>query len=328
MNAKMVFVSLFFISNQLFSQVSECRVTECLEHDAMPLVTVKEQTNNPNTEQLYSEKDYVIAFCQQYAPSYVSLLQTSYSSPNNWTVSVGGVVQANDFDAQKKEDIIDEFESIIHESTHHKNAFNGFLIDPFNYLVLSNEENQIADKFFNSDLIEKVVSAEAQEQLFRYKTYVSKQSKVGANVQGIIGLMDEYSAYQNGCSAALMAYDNALKNKDTTLAITFFKEALQTHFAYYEFNIFIGAYVKYARLYNSEVYQQILKLTTLRQAYSLNTKCFLNSLQIIQTAQTRLKRNYREVKFLIDYYNTKNVTFAKEYMKNIETDLQVLKSTP
>lgn len=328
MNAKMVFVSLFFISNQLFSQVSECRVTECLEHDAIPLVKVNEQTNYSNTELLYSEKDYVIAFCQLYAPSYVSLLQTSYSSPNNWTVYVGGVVQTNDFDAQKKEDIIDEFESIIHESTHHKNAFNGFLIDPFNYLILSNEENQIANKFFNSDLIEKVVSAEAQEQLLRYKTYVSKQSKVGANVQGIVGLMDEYSAYQNGCSAALMAYDNALKNKDTTLAITFFKEALKTHFAYYEFNIFIGAYVKYARLYNSEVYQQILKLNTLRIAYSLNTQRFLNSLQIIQTAQTRLKRNYREVKFLIDYYNTKNVTFAKEYMKNFETDLQALKSTP
>jgi len=328
MNANMIFVSLLFFSNQLFSQVSECRVTECVEHNALPLVTVKEQTNFPENVPMYSEKDYVITFCQQYAPSYVSLIQTSYSSPNNWTVYVGGVLKANDFNAQKKEDLIAEFESIIHESTHHKNASNGFLIDPSIYLVLTDQENQIADKFFKSDLIEKVVSVEAKEQLFRYKTYVSKQSNVGANVNGIVGLMDEYSAYQNGCTAALIAYDNALKNKDTALAITFFKEALQTHYAYYEFNIFIGAYVKYARLYNPEVYQQILKLTTLRRAYSLNTQRFLNSLQAIQTAQTRLKRNYRDVKFLIDYYNTKNVTFAKEYMKNFESDLQALKSTP
>ena len=327
MNAKMVFVSLLLMSSRLFPQVPECWVSESASSNAPVSVTVKEQIEFSDFNPTYSEKDYVVAFCQQYAPSYVSLIQSSYSSPNNWTVYVGGELQPNDFNAQNKEDLINEFESIIHESTHHKNSFNGFLIDPSTYLVLTDQENQIADKFFNSDLIEKVVSVEAQEQLFRYKTYVSKQSKVGANVQGIVGLMDEYSAYQNGCSAALIAYDNALKNKDTTLAITFFKAALATHYAYYEFNIFIGAYVKYARLYNSEVYHQIIKLATLKRAYSLNTQRFLNSLQIIQTAQTRLKRNYRDVKYLVDYYNTKNVNFAKEYLKNFEADLHALKST-
>jgi len=138
--------------------------------------------------------------------------------------------------------------------------------------------------------------------------------------------MDEYSAYQNGCTAALIAYDNALKNKDTTLAITFLKSAMATHFAYYEFNIFIGAYVQYARLYNPEVHQQILKLNTLKRAYSLNTQRFLNSLQIIQSASTRLKGNYRSVKYTADYYNKTYVDFAKEYMKSFDSDLQALKS--
>jgi hypothetical protein len=194
--------------------------------------------------------------------------------------------------------------------------------------VLTDQESQISMKFFKSDLIEKVVSTEAQEKIFRYETYVSKQSSNGANNQGIVGIMDEYSAYQNGCTAALIAYDNALKDKDTTLAITFFKEALATHFAYYEFNIFLGAYVKYARLYNPEVYQQILKLTTLKKAYTMNTQRFLNSLQIIQSASTRLKGNYHLVKYSVDYYNKNYVEFAKEYMKNFESDLQSLKTNP
>jgi len=34
--------------------------------------------------------------------------------------------------------------------------------------------------------------------------------------------MNEDSAYQNGCNAALIAYDIVLKEKDTTLAIKFF----------------------------------------------------------------------------------------------------------
>jgi len=155
MNLKMIFVSLLFFSNQLFSQVSEYRVTECVEHNALPLVTVKEQTNFPQNVRMYSEKDYVISFCQQYAPTYISLIETSYSSPNNWTVYVGGVVQANDFNAQKKEDLIDEFESIIHESTHHKNAFNGFLIDPSNYLVLTDQEIKSLTNFSIQILLKK-----------------------------------------------------------------------------------------------------------------------------------------------------------------------------
>ena len=276
----------------------------------------------------YSEKDYVLTFCYQYAPEYVSLIQSSYSSPNSWTKSVNGVVQANSFNTQNRDQLIDEFESIIHETTHHKNSFNGFLIEPNTYLVLTDQESQISRKFFKSDLIEKVVSTEAQEKIFRYKTYVSKQSSNGANNQGIVGIMDEYSAYQNGCTAALIAYENALKDKDTTLAITFFKKALATHFAYYEFNVFLGAYVKYARLYNPEVYQQILKLTTLKKAYTLNTQRFLNSLQIIQFASTRLKGNYHLVKYSVDYYDENYVEFAKEYMKNYESDLQSLKLNP
>jgi hypothetical protein len=276
----------------------------------------------------YSEKEYVISFCNDYAPEYVSLIQSSYSSPNSWTTTVNGVVQTNRFNAQNREHLIKEFESIIHETTHHKNSFDGFLIDPSTYLVLTDQESQISMKFFKSDLIEKVVSTEVQEKIFRYETYVSKQSSNGANNQGIVGIMDEYSAYQNGCTAALIAYDNALKDKDTSLAITFFKEALATHFAYYEFNVFLGAYVKYARLYNPEVYQQILKLTTLKKAYTMNTQRFLNSLQVIQTSSTRLKGNYHLVKYSVDYYNKNYVEFAKEYMKNFETDLQSLKINP
>jgi len=328
MNSKVVLVSSLFITCNFYAQVSEQRIVESIQSQTPVSISIKLLANNSEFHQTFSEIDYVMSFCQQYAPDYVSLIQSSYSSPNSWIRTVNGVMQSNNFNAQNREDLINEFATIIHETTHRKNSSNGFLIDPSNYIVLTDRESQISNKFFNSDVIEKIVSLEAQGKLFRYETYISKQSSVGANVNGIVGLMDEYSAYQNGCSAALIAYDNALKIKDTTLAITFLKSALATHFAYYEFNVFIGAYVKYARLYNSEVYQQILSLTTLKKAYYLNTQSFLNSLQIIQSASTRLKENYLSVNYTAEYYNNTYVEFAKEYLKNFEADLQALNSYP
>jgi hypothetical protein len=326
MNTKVVFVSMLLIANGFYAQVLEQRITESNQLNAPVYIRIEPLAEKSENYQTLSEKEYVISFCQQYAPEYVSLIQSSYSSPNDWSRTVNGVEQTNNFNPQNREEIITEFATIIHETTHHKNSYSGFLIEPTIYLVLSEQERQISNNFFKSDLIDKVISSEAQNKIFRYKTYVSKQSGVKANVDGIVGLMDEYSAYQNGCTAALIAYDNALKNKDTTLAITFLKSAMATHFAYYEFNIFIGAYVQYARLYNPVVHQQILKLNTLKRAYSLNTQRFLNSLQIIQSASTRLKGNYRSVKYTADWYNNTYVDFAKEYMKNFDSDLQALKS--
>ena len=231
MNSKVVFVSSLFITCNFYAQVSEQRIVESIQSQIPVSISIKQITNNSEFHQTFSEKDYVMSFCQLYAPDYVSLIQSSYSSPNSWIRTVNGVMQSNNFNAQNREDLINEFGTIIHETTHSKNSSNGFLIDPSNYIVLTDRESQISNKFFNSDVIEKIVSIEAQGKLFRYETYISKQSSVGANVQGIVGLMDEYSAYQNGCSAALIAYDNALKKKDTTLAITFLKSALATHFA-------------------------------------------------------------------------------------------------
>ena len=194
---------------------------------------------------LASEKILVLLFCQQYAPDYVPMLESSYSSPNSWSITVGGVPTPANFDANDKNDVIAEFESIIHESTHHKNTRDGIYLSPNKYLLFTDAEKNDVQYFYKSELIADFLPVDAKEKIFRFKTYIGKGSRVSANLTGIFGLMDEYSAYQNGCSAALKAYDNALKENDTTLAITFFKAALATYYAYYEFNSFIGAYLKY-----------------------------------------------------------------------------------
>lgn len=270
---------------------------------------------------LASEKTLVLLFCQQYAPDYVPMLESSYSSPNSWSRTVGGVPTPANFNANDKNDIIAEFETIIHESTHHKNTRDGIYLGPNKYLLFTDAEKNDVQYFYKSELIADFLPADAKEKIFRFKTYIGKGSGVSANLSGIFGLMDEYSAYQNGCSAALEAYDNALKEKDTTLAITFFKDALKTYYAYYEFNSFIGAYLKYGKSKAPIVYQKIINNSTLRRAYTVNTIEFEKAIALINSQSNRLKSNYKLVKSDQEYYKTNYEVYAKSCMTSFEPEL-------
>lgn len=270
---------------------------------------------------LASEKTLVLLFCQQYAPDYVPMLESSYSSPNSWSITVGGVPTPANFDANDKNDLIDQFETIIHESTHHKNTRDGIYVGPNQYLLFTDAEQSDVESYYKSELIAGFLPIDAKEKIFRFTTYIGKGSGVSANVNGIFGLMDEYTAYQNGCSAALEAYDNALKQYDTTLAITFFKAALSTHYAYYEFNSFIGAYLKYGKSNSPIIYQKIMNNTTLRRAYNVNTIEFEKAIAVINSQANRLKSNYKLVKSNLEAYKVKNVVFAKSCMTSFELEL-------
>ena len=270
---------------------------------------------------LATEKMLVLLFCQQYAPDYVPMLESSYSSPNSWSRTVGGVPTPANFNANDKNDVIAEFETIIHESTHHKNTRDGIYLGPNKYLLFTDAEKNDVQYFYKSELIADFLPIDAEEKIFRFETYIGEGSGVSANLSGIFGLMDEYSAYQNGCSAALVAYDNALQEKDTTLAITFFKDALATYYAYYEFNSFIGAYLKYGKTKEPIIYLKIMNNSTLRRAYSINTIEFEKAIATINSQSNRLKSNYKLVKSSMEYYKTKYEVYAKSCMTSFQPEL-------
>ena len=270
---------------------------------------------------LATEKMLVLLFCQQYAPDYVPMLESSYSSPNSWSRTVGGVPTPANFNANDKNDVIAEFETIIHESTHSKNTRDGIYLGPNKYLLFTDAEKNDVQYFYKSELIADFLPIDAEEKIFRFETYIGEGSIVSANLSGIFGLMDEYSAYQNGCSAALVAYDNALQEKDTTLAITFFKDALATYYAYYEFNSFIGAYLKYGKTKEPIIYQKIMNNSTLRRAYSINTIEFEKAIATLNSQSNRLKSNYKLVKSSMEYYKTKYEVYAKSCMTSFQPEL-------
>jgi hypothetical protein len=70
---------------------------------------LQDGTVSTNADRAFnSEKNLVVQFAQQYAPAYTEMLLSSYSSPNQWSITVGGVATPANFDANDKNDIIAE----------------------------------------------------------------------------------------------------------------------------------------------------------------------------------------------------------------------------
>ena len=249
----------------------------------------------------YNEKSNVIEFCKLYAAAYVPLLEGNYSSPNTWTRYVGDRLSPITFNSNNKNQLLEEFETIIHESTHQKNSRDVVYVSPQAEFYTSTEEKNLILNCFKSERIGEFFSEEQKESIFRFNTYIGLNNSNTSNVYGIWGLLDEFTAYQNGCSASLMAYEKALSLKDTATALIFIKESIKTYFAYFEFRAFIGAYLKYAKEYEADFYQELLQFTALRKAFTLNSNLFLSSHYKINQSVKRLKRHYSSIQWLYEY---------------------------
>lgn len=290
----------------------------CLYTYALILVAVQLHASDPVKGLINDEKTNVLQFCKTFAPAYVPLLQTHYSSPNSWARLVDGKPSSIAFNSNIHSDLYREFETIIHESTHKKNSEEVLFVCPENAFYTTADERTLINQLFKSEKIGLLLPTDVQERVFRFKTYVGLYSGVTSNQNGIWGLLDEYTAYQNGCRASIMAYDNALLKGDTTMALTCIEESVKTYFAYYEFRLFIGAYLKYAALYHPDLYNNILAFTTLRKAFTLNTILFETNLYNIKNTKQRLKRHHAHIEWLYNYYQDKYATPTQAYMEPFE----------
>ena len=151
-------------------------------------------------------KTAFIVFCQDFAPAYINLLQENYSGPKNWISYENDVKIEKKFNESNKNDLINEFGTVIHESTHHRNNHNNIFVSPGIDIFISNEEQSIIPDFFKSENIHNYLPTDAEQKLFRFKNYIGTSSEVSANLNGLWGLIDEYSAYQNGTRADLMVF--------------------------------------------------------------------------------------------------------------------------
>lgn len=207
-------------------------------------------------------KMFYIRTVTDMAPEYGNLLNKAYCGPDCYSSIVNGQPVPWNGDTTHA-GLIGDIETVVHESVHQYNQYQHYMVIPGLELDVKRTE------VFRSADFASLVPAGLPEKIFRYKTYVSDASEVSANVSGIYGLMDEYSAYLNGTRFSLLAAQTAAKRKDSTLARWYMGKAAQTYFACYEFRLFTAWYLHYAEQYRKDVYSNLMANKNLRVLFTL-----------------------------------------------------------
>lgn len=212
-------------------------------------------------------KTYYNSITTKYAPTYASVMENHYCGPGCYLSVVNGQTVPWEGDTTTSA-LFTDFETTIHETVHHCNAFDNCLVQPGIEIYVPQTDHYTSSEF------KSIVPAGGADKIFRYDTYVGDDSKVSANVWGIYGLLDEFSAYQNGCTAAEIAAETALLLGEKDRAKQFISQARGTYFAYYEFSLFIAWYLEFAKVNYPEQHKKFMENKNLRVAFTLNADNF------------------------------------------------------
>ncbi|CAN5410935.1 hypothetical protein BH09BAC5_BH09BAC5_23130 [soil metagenome] len=272
------------------------------EKDAKEKATKENSIVKKQEKLLDYTKTFYLNEADFYAGPYKQLLEQSYCGPGCYHSVVNGKELDWDYDTTSSV-LSGNFGTVIHESTH---GFNGQ-----KYMVIPGVEIPV-DKTttYNSSEFNKIVPTDASTKIFRYDTYVGETSVVSANVSGIYGLMDEFSAYENGTRADVLAAKTALANGDTVLAKSFISQANATYFAYYEFNLFIAWYLHFAKTDHPDIYKETMANTGLRITYTMINQEFKSTIDDLKA--TAIKAG--EGKDFMQYNEKTYAAYPKELL--------------
>lgn len=247
-------------------------------------------------------KSFYYYTAESYANGYEKLLETSYCGPGCYSTMINGAPAEWNYDTSRTT-LNGDFGTVIHESTHHFNESK--------YMVIPGIEIPVErTTLFTSNEFGKIVPADAHTRIFRFETYVGDSAIVSANKAGIYGLLDEFSAYENGTRADVMAARSALDKGDTALAKSFLSQAKGTYFAYYEFNLFMAWYLHYAKTNHADIYKTTMANNNLRVAYTMIDQEFKSTItELRKTAQAA-----GEGKNYLSYSDTQYVAYPKQLL--------------
>lgn len=218
-----------------------------------------------NMKAAYAKK-YYINLAGVYSSPYKGILEEAYCGPESYRTTVGDEYVAWTMDTTANK-LFSDFETVIHESTHQYERGGThsyrYMIEPG---VNIDVDQTVA---FKSEEVKLILPADSKTKIFRFDPYVTDSSIVSSNVDGFYGLMNEFCAYNSGVRAATLAAQSALQKGDTALASKFINQASGTYFAFYEFKLFMGAYLHQAKMHHADMYKELMANTNLRVAYTL-----------------------------------------------------------
>ena len=227
-------------------------------------------------------KDLVMEYAINYlTPIQKDILQNHYCGPESYSTSIDGKhIPWNKIVSDIE--VLDNISTIVHESTHeftHSESWNSInLVVSETRFISVPETDDFKANFIVKDMLRRNPKV---KDMFRFDTYVG--SNGGGSCTGIYDLMNEYCAYYNGTSSALILYAVFKdKHSDNEEEEEFFRDMervlamsmMSSVTAFYEFNSFIGAYLMYAKENNNEVYTDIINNSLLVESYSTVTYNF------------------------------------------------------
>jgi hypothetical protein len=231
------------------------------------------KTKNPMAKE--AARRYYIQTSNLYNPGYSHLLEQSYCGPGIYQTYINGSFIPWNEDTTATT-LFQHLNTVIHESVHQHNTGERYTIIP------GIEINIPTTETFHSADFKLIVPNDLKKAIFRYETYVSESSKVGANVSGIYGLLDEFSAYMNGTRFCVQAAQLSNNQGDYLKAGTMLKQAGQTYFAWHEFRLFIAWYLHYAFDQRRDVYNKLMDNNNLRLTFTLIDDEFKSTIKLAE----------------------------------------------
>jgi hypothetical protein len=274
-----------------------------------PTVVKEEKTvreKNPSDQ----AKMYFMRLLNDFAPNYKSFIDTNYCGPGCYYSVVNNVSVPASKDTTNDR-LISSFNTVVHESTHHFNSHTEICVDPTIIIQLERTPTFASEKFL------AIVPKEAFGKIFRLKSYVGNGSGVSANLSGIYGIMDEFSAYRNGTKASVEAALSAKSAKNEKRKLDFIRESLPTYFAFYEFRLFISWYLDYGAKYQPAMHKALMENTNFRVAFTLLEQGFMEDIKIME----KLVSENPSVKWSYDFYEKDYVSYCKELLVGQEKTL-------
>lgn len=199
-----------------------------------------------------------------------------------------------------KNDFVGTFGTTVHECLHgyDSDLSDGLDWDNSTYPIAYFVDKDIVIRFagrrlFKTEELHKSFFSKDIQNLFRYGTYVHDRlapSTASSNQWGFYGLLEEFNAYYHDVRAQIEyftcnVYDGP---SDETFG--------NSMHAYFEFNIFMASYLKYAEKYQKPDYDYLMANQDLRLAYTLIEHNWRNLLTEIMSSKNLANRmpNYDE----------------------------------
>lgn len=193
-----------------------------------------------------------------------------------------------------KRDFVSHFGTTVHECLHGYDNELSKDIDwdentyPIAYFVDKDIVIKFAGKrLFKTEELHPTFFSKDVQNLFRYGTYVQSAkgpSEASSNQWGFYGLLEEFNAYYHDVRAQIEFF--ICEKYDGPSDETF---GNSMH-AYFEFNIFMANYLKFAKLKHPKDYEYLINNQELRTAYTLIEYSWRNLLTEIMSDQNLAAR--------------------------------------